>query len=520
MESFVRKHQKKINGTLGCFDRMLFRGYLPIQTGWAMAQFLNQNHIMFRNLKEFLTDSANRINKHAKAMADKLDRPIQYLAVPTRKEDLARKMAEEEGIQRGLVCIFSVLEPCRTFSLKFQKGGPFLEPAKRKCLFIYFYFMDREFGLIHVKLQTWFPMQIQIYVNGHDWLERKLTANGISFTKHDNVFLRIEDWKRAQKISDRFTGLNWPRILERYACYVNPLLKDLLRGYQHYWVTSQSEYATDIAFKSSSDLRELFPRLLSHSTLCFGAKDVMGFLGRKLTGHFLGEIISDMKDGGWRGRIPGARIKHRVKENWLKMYDKDGSVLRVEMVINNPEEFKVRKKVSRKNKRVLEWVSMRKGVAYLFRYREVSQQANHRYLEALAVVDDPTPAIRHLDDITTRKKTLSGRGIRAFNPLSREDIQLFKAVMAGEHHIRGLSNADIRMCLQSSIHLHDLADNPKKQSARVSRILSRFHAHKLIAKIPRTRRWRVTDRGKQIMAASLCLRDVAFPELFRKNIAA
>jgi hypothetical protein len=79
MESFVRKHQKKINGTLGCFDRMLFRGYLPIQTGWAMAQFLNQNHIMFRNLKDFLTDSANRINKHAKAMADKFGRPIQYL---------------------------------------------------------------------------------------------------------------------------------------------------------------------------------------------------------------------------------------------------------------------------------------------------------------------------------------------------------------------------------------------------------------------------------------------------------
>ena len=258
-----------------------------------------------------------------------------------------------------------------------SKRAAALEPARRKCLFIYFYFMDREFGLIHVKLQTWFPMQIQIYVNGHDWLERKLTANGISFTKHDNVFLRIEDWKRAQKLSDRFTGLNWPWILERYARYVNPLLKDLLRGYQHYWVTSQSEYSTDIAFKSSSDLRELFPRLLSHSTLCFGAKDVMGFLGRKLTGHFLGEIISDMKDGGGHRRIPGARIKHRVKENWLKMYDKDGSVLRVEMVINNPEEFKVRKKVSRKNKRVLEWVSMRKGVAYLFRYREVSQQANY-----------------------------------------------------------------------------------------------------------------------------------------------
>jgi hypothetical protein len=265
--------------------------------------------------------------------------------------------------------------------------------------------------------------------------------------------------------------------------------------------------------------KEMPVYLLSHSTLCFGARDVMSFLGRKLTGHFLGEIISDMKDGFRNRRIPGARVKHRVKENWLKMYDKAGLVLRIEMVIHNPEEFKVRKKVTRKNKRVMEWVSMRKGVAYLFRYQEVSRQANNRYLEALAVVDDPTAAIQNLDDITTRKETKSGRGVRAFNPLSREDMQLFKAMMAGEHHIRGLSNADIRTCLVDSPHLRGLAYNPKKQSAKVSRILSRFHAHKLIAKIPHSRRWRVTYRGKQIMATSLCLRDVAFPELFRKNVA-
>ena len=118
-------------------------------------------------------------------------------------------------IQRGQICIYSVLEPCRTFSFRYEKGRPFVQSARRKCLFIYFYFMDQEFGLIHVKLQTWFPMQIQVYINGHDWLERKFTANGISFTKHDNVFLRIEDWGRAQKLADRFTALNGPRILER-----------------------------------------------------------------------------------------------------------------------------------------------------------------------------------------------------------------------------------------------------------------------------------------------------------------
>jgi hypothetical protein len=99
MDLFVRKHQKKINGTLGCFDRMLFRGYLPIQSGWMMAEFLKQNQISFRSLKGFLIRSADRINQYAKALAAKQGRPFQYLTTYTRKEDLARKMAEKEGIQ-------------------------------------------------------------------------------------------------------------------------------------------------------------------------------------------------------------------------------------------------------------------------------------------------------------------------------------------------------------------------------------------------------------------------------------
>jgi hypothetical protein len=77
--------------------------------------------------------------------------------------------------------------------------------------------MDRDFGLIHVKLQPWFPLPIQVYVNGHEWLARKLEQNGIGYTKLQNVFLWMEDFARAQKFSYRFCSLNWPRLLNRYA---------------------------------------------------------------------------------------------------------------------------------------------------------------------------------------------------------------------------------------------------------------------------------------------------------------
>ena len=132
------------------------------------------------------------------------------------------------------------------------------------------------------------------------------------------------------------------------------------------------------------------PRLLEHSTLHFGAKDVLSFLGRKLTGHFQGEVVTDRFDPPLRGRLPGRRVKHRMKQNWLKMYDKAGFVLRVETVINQPEEFRVRRRVRRGRRPVIAWAPLRKSVAYLFRYREISLQSNSRYLNALAQVDDPT----------------------------------------------------------------------------------------------------------------------------------
>jgi hypothetical protein len=512
MRDFIEAHQSKIKGVLSCFDRMLFRGYLPIMDGWGMAQFLAQHKIQSNTLKAFLTETAQRVKDHAWQMAQDQGRPYRYLRNKIPMERCARQMAADEGIDQGLVCIFGILEPCRSFSFRFGKGQPYVKSARRKCMSLYYYFIDKEFGLIHIKLQTWFPMVIQVYVNGHEWLARKLSRHGIEFTKLDNVFIDIGDLERAQVFADRFCSVKWPGVLDCFARRINPLMKDLLKGLNYYWVTTQSEYGTDIMFKGRNALQQLYPRLLSHSTLCFGAKDIMSFLGRKLVGQFQGEIITDLFDLTHR-RIPGTRVKHRVKENWLKMYDKAGVVLRVEMVINNPEEFRVRKCVTRRGVPSTEWVQMRKGVGYLFRYREVSLRANGRYLDALAVVTDPTVKVKELAQITQRKRPSTGRPAKALNPLSKEDLVLFKAVMQGGHNVRGFTNRDIRCQLAGTSHLTGLRSDPRRQSAKVSRLLHRLHLHRLIAKIPRSRKWRTTRFGRRLMATAIQVKELTFPQL-------
>lgn len=173
----------------------------------------------------------------------------------------------------------------------------------------------------------------------------------------------------------------------------------------------------------------------------------------------------------------------------------------------------IRGGVTRKGSNTTEWVQMRKGVAYLFRYRDVGRSANSRYLDAFSVVSDPTAQVRQIERVTRRKTLPSGRSAKALNPLSREDAELFKAVMAGEHILRGFRNADLRHRLRDTGHLGDGPGDPRRSSAKVSRILHRLHAHGLIAKAPHARRWRTTTAGRRLMATTLQLRQVSYPQL-------
>jgi hypothetical protein len=158
------------------------------------------------------------------------------------------------------------------------------------------------------------------------------------------------------------------------------------------------------------------------------------------------------------------------------------------------------------------WVPLRKGVAYLARYQEICGQCNGRYLDALAHVDDPTPAIRALDALSARAATPDGRTVRPFNPVARQDRTLFEVLMSGEHVLHGFTNRELRE------HLvrvgFPLAAETPKQSGQVTRLLRRLHIHQLVAKIPRSRRWRVSLQGRRVMAAAIKLREVAYPSLY------
>jgi len=503
---FVVKHADQIQGVLSCFDRVIFRGHLPLSYAQGLEGFLYQQKVPLKEFKNYAPQIAERVKEHVKGQVAAAGAEFRHLPRKEPMEQQARRLAREKGIGEGIVCGYSQLETCSTYRFEYRGGRPRLKKDYRRCSVFYVFMMHALLGLIHVKIQSWFPLTMQVYVNGHDYLAKKLDELGVKYTLQDNAFSWMGDLKAAQACADRFAKQKWPKLLGALARQFNPLAGRELRGQDYYWVVDQAEYATDVLFLDRPALAGLYPRLVEHARACLSAEDVLRFLGRKLHPCFAGEVQTHVGR-----RVEGVRVVHRLKSNKLKMYDK-GSVLRIETTINDPKEFRVRRwRTTQSGKRELVWQPLRKGVAWLWRYAEVSRSANSRYLEALAVVDEDRGA-RQLLDRVTRPGQLHGQPKRALQPLSPGDQELFLAVLRGEHRLGGFRNRDLQQQLFTG---GAKGEERRRRGARVTRLIQLLRAHGLVAKVPRTRRYRITKKGEVLMSAALKIKGQQLPQEMR-----
>jgi hypothetical protein len=504
---FVQRFADSIVNVLSCPDRVIFKGYLPFGGDGHLNGFVDHSLQMLRkDFLPFVEEQSEALVAHARAFAEQAGAPYERLQGRHNKEKLIQSLIRQRSLAEGLVAVLCTQECCRTVKLLHDKGRPRLVFRPRPQRVLYYYFLDPEFGLIYLRLQTWFPFTMQVYVNGHDWLARQMAKRRLGFVQHDNAFTQLDHPDQAQQLADRFPHLDWVKILDRWARQINPLLDQVwLRPGNYYWVIDQAEYSTDVLFRDRAALAELYPRLLDHALLHFSAPDILTFLGRRLHPRFDGEVLTDCK----KDRLPGARIKHWVKNNWLKMYDKFGQILRIETVINQPREFKVRRQRVRGGRQQLLWCPMNKGVANFYQYQHVAQAANQRYLDALAVVVLPTATAKQADRLSEPIR-YRGRTRRGLNVLRHQEQRLFRAVLNGQHRLLGLRNRDIAEALYGPTPSCPLLH--RRRTARVSRQFQLLRAHGLIRKVPRSQRYHVTERGEAIMGSALYIRHKMFPD--------
>jgi hypothetical protein len=203
------------------------------------------------------------------------------------------------------------------------------------------------------------------------------------------------------------------------------------------------------------------------------------------------------------------RLKHQVDANSVKMYDKQGSVLRVETTINDPSRFKVYRGTEADPQKK-QWRKLRKGVADLHRRAQVSQACNERYLSHLAQVECPVTLGEELAPLGTGL-TRDGRRYRGLRVLEDRDAKLLAAVADGRFALNGFRNADIRQALFGAAG----TAQARRQSGQVSRKLALLKAHGLVRRVPRTRRWVLSDRGKQVTTLLAAARNASAPQLVK-----
>jgi hypothetical protein len=488
------------------FDRLVFKGRLPqLYSPHGMNCYASANHVRLLDFKKHAKEVTQRLLGASLVESAKQAGRFAYLTSGKGdKERTARGIGERHPTEQGLVALLQCVEPCWTFDTKSVNGRLTIRGERGKCSSLYHYLVHPRFGWMYIRLQTWFPFEVQIGLNGREWLAAQMDRAGLKYQRSANKFLWVEDWEEAQRLLDAQLRTNWVKEFDELVRQVHPLhprhLGRMPLAYN--WTVHQSEWATDVSFESRSVLEPWYERWVRHALLNYDSTDVLKFLGRsgRLRQDSDIEVHTDLQqfEESWR-------LKHWVDSNSQKMYD-HGNVLRVETTINDPKGFRVYRTKVGEPAGEKAWRVLRRNVADLHRRAQVSEAANERYLEALSDVAE-TKTVEELVTPWCRRVKEPGEGgrlVRALNPMSAEDVALLKAVSDPKWQVNGLRNRDLAEALYGEAP-EDPAQR-KRRSASISRQLRLLRAHEILKKVPKTHRYQVCAKARVAILALLAAR--------------
>lgn len=494
MSLITERYQEQIDSVITCYDRILIQGNIP---QWSypkgMAMYLTGKGIRLFDYKEqFCKPLTQEIRENAERTAKENGIEIEYIRKvgAFRKDDRIEAIIREKGTKQGLVHIFSAMEGCNTYDPWHNKETheTYLRSSKGQCIHYYFYFIDKEYGLCYFRVPTWPPFRIQFYMNGHNMLENKMAKESIRYEKLLNSFSHIENPEKAQKLAERIDPDGLHKALNAMAKRYCPIISEEL---SYSWTIQQIECATDIIFKKQEYLAPLYDQIIYNAIHAVKPDNVATFLGQKITWNFKKEAGTNFNQ-----RILGTRIKHHMGDVSIKMYDKQGLVLRIECTCNNIGDFRVNREVLHHDgTSSIEKAPLKKSIYSLFRLFTIMKSANYRYLEFVSSFDDYSDGEKRLMEVT-QSITENGRSFKGFNFFDNKDLSVLRTLGRGEFQTFGLRNKQLREFLSEI-----------KPSA-MTRILKRLRLHNLIVKMKHSSRYSITALGRQVITAGLAVREL------------
>lgn len=515
MKQLIKVFGDSIIGVSSGFDRLVFQGMIrPIMYPEGAMGFFSRRRILFKDAKRWVVEQTERL---VNAVEDWSKRTcgegIAYLpSTNIRKEAEARRRQQDKNVTVGPVGVWSCVEACGSYRLVPAQGSPRLRYVQTRCKHLYTYLDHPDYGFMSIRMQTWFPYRIQIAVNGREWLARQLEKAGVSFARVGNKIHEVEDFSAMQPLLDKQLRTDWCSMLNSFVPIAFPTIRSALDDdLLHYsWTVWQSEWASDLLFKNRTDLDEIIDAVVRHAFIGGHPERLLRYFGRTLR-----------KDGGVRGNFnddlktriknldEGYRVRHWLGSNSVKLYN-EGNVLRIETTVNDPCAFRVyRRKQGAPKDAAKQLLPMRKGVADNVLRARVSQDINNRFADHLATMHCDSPLRVILQNVTSRKRK-RGRSVRALEPTGK-DLALLSAIADPRFTVTGFQNKDIRLSLASDPRYS--GKTGKQRSGMTTRSFRLLRDHGVIRRLPKSRKYKLTASGRQLVTALLAALSASTQEL-------
>jgi hypothetical protein len=214
---------------------------------------------------------------------------------------------------------------------------------QRRVSVFYIYIWDTTMGPGFIKICTYFPYPIKVWVNGHEWAKRQAHAAGIGFTELSNGFASCDEPAQLQAICDTFTADTVTVWFEHWMAKLPLPLTATDRDGGFWWQLSmrQIEVSRTLIFGDGCHARAFFEALLTDN-MDLGRPETVELIFRR--GRRTGRPTDPPRGGGFKTKIDQhcdlVTLNVFYKNSRAKQYLKDGRALRIETVINDPRDLR------------------------------------------------------------------------------------------------------------------------------------------------------------------------------------
>jgi hypothetical protein len=475
MNRFLKHHAASIAFSYSCFDRLLLNGYIrALHFGGSIVTFLRHHRqatlISPEYFRRISCDYHDFVTQHAHHLGLDIVTPPRDV----RRHDWVEPFFRQLGEGHGLAAILKCRERARV-AVCYPKRGYHIEPDWRFVNLYYFYLHDATLGRLFVRVCPYFPFDIQVCLNGHEYLTQQLSAEGIAFRKHDNAFLECANPTRLQELADAFGPETIRAAVEPHLAQLVPYFSadERAAGYRHGLSLTQAEYCHNAVFHEQAALDKLFARLLD-SNRTIGHPDKLAVIfGR-------GNFHPDPRTGQTEIKVTALKttvIKTSLRGTSLKQYIKDRRLLRTETSCYRVPEL-----------------SVAKDIKNLPKLRTVLAQSNERYQDAQQDVLASAIDRGQLQRLAQASVSASGRRTPGLHVDDRRLLALLQALTSfayviGHGHFR---TRDLLADVPGAL------ERPDYRLSQLRYDLGKLRSKGLVRRLPQSQRYELSDEGYRL----------------------